>query len=214
MKRLSARLAIEENAEVLYQQIIDAAQALMRSDAASLQVYRSETGKLKLLVSNGFHPESAQYWECVETGGGSPCGRALETGERTLVPNIDAFEADPRDIEAFRRSSIMSVQSTPLISRAGDIVGMLSTHWREPFAPKTRELRLFDVLARLAADLIDRNRNEDRIRASEARLRLAVEAADLGIWRWNIGGSILWDRRCKARFGLQPHAKVKSITTS
>ena len=45
---------------------------------------------------------------------------------------------------------------------------MLSTHWREPYEPKTNELRLLDVLARLAADLIDRIRSEEALREPTA----------------------------------------------
>jgi two-component sensor histidine kinase len=40
---------------------------------------------------------------------------------------------------------------------------MITNHWREPHEPTERALLLVDVLARQAADLIDRNRNEERI---------------------------------------------------
>jgi two-component sensor histidine kinase len=40
---------------------------------------------------------------------------------------------------------------------------MISTHWREPHQPTERELLLIDVLARQAADLIERKQNEEQI---------------------------------------------------
>jgi GAF domain-containing protein len=43
-----------------------------------------------------------------------------------------------------------------LFARDGQVVGMLSTHWSAPHAPAERDLRLLDILARQAADLIER----------------------------------------------------------
>jgi PAS domain S-box-containing protein len=65
--------------------------------------------------------------------------------------------------------------STPLVSRDGHLVGVISTHWREVHQPTERELRLLDVLARQAADLIERARAEEALRESEQRFRLLVE---------------------------------------
>ena len=50
-----------------------------------------------------------------------------------------------------------------------------------------------------------------RLRESEERLRLSVDAAKLGIWRWEVinGPRVLeWDIRCKALFGLPFDAEV------
>src|SRR5690606_23140991 len=68
------------------------------------------------------------------------------------------------DLREFRRSGIRSVQSTPLFSRAGHLVGMVSTHWREPHTPKAPERRLLDIMARQAADLIERVKAEQALR--------------------------------------------------
>jgi two-component system, NtrC family, sensor kinase len=51
------------------------------------------------------------------------------------------------------------------------VVGMTSTHWRSPYAPSERDLRLFDILARQAADLIERKQAEEALRESEEKLR-------------------------------------------
>jgi len=50
-----------------------------------------------------------------------------------------------------------------------------------------------------------------RLAESEERLRLALDAAELGIWRWEVakGTRVLqWDARCKALSGLPPDAEV------
>ena len=70
------------------------------------------------------------------------------------------------------------MQSTPLMSRWGRMLGMISTHWREPHEPLERDLRLFDLLARQAADLIERARAEQQLRESEEDLRRANQMKD------------------------------------
>jgi len=80
------------------------------------------------------------------------------------------------DQEEYRRSSIRAVQSTPLRSRSGRPLGMLSTHWRTPHMPTENDFRLFDVLARQAADLFE------RVRESEERFRLMANSAPVSIW--------------------------------
>jgi PAS domain S-box-containing protein len=90
--------------------------------------------------------------------------------------------ADTPDQREYRRSGIRSVQSTPLRSRSGQFLGMLSTHWRAPHTPMEDDFRLFDVLARLAADLIERSLVEDALGESEERFRQIANTAPVMIW--------------------------------
>ena len=47
------------------------------------------------------------------------------------------------------------------------------------------------------------------LRENEDRLRLALEAANLGLWDFNpTTGTLIWDARCKALFGLPSNAFV------
>ena len=161
--------------------------ALMRSDAASVQMLDPESTYLRLLASKNFHPDSEAYWQRVDAGSASTCAKALRRGTRVVVPNIEAcdFMVGTRDLEEYRRSGLRAVQSTPLVSRDGRPLGMISTHWREVHNPATGDFHLFDVLARQAADLIERAQAEAALHASEARLRLAQEVTSIGTWEWD-----------------------------
>ena len=51
----------------------------------------------------------------------------------------------------------------------------------------------------------------ERLRESEDRAQLAAEAADLGVWHWDlVTGQQVWSPRCKALFGLPPEATPTS----
>jgi signal transduction histidine kinase len=86
--------------------------------------------------------------------------------------------AEGDDRAAYLRAGILSAQSTPLFSRDGKLVGMISTHWRRPHEPSERDVRLLDILARQAADLIERKQGEEALRRSQEVLRDADRRKD------------------------------------
>jgi signal transduction histidine kinase/CheY-like chemotaxis protein len=132
---------------------------------------RGKGGELRLLASRGFTPEAARFWEWVGADSGCSCGEALRTGRRVVVPDIEhcEFVADTADRAAYLQAGIFAVQSTPLISRTGKLLGMISTHWRKTHEPSERALRLLDILARQAADLLERMRAEEALRDADRR---------------------------------------------
>jgi signal transduction histidine kinase/ActR/RegA family two-component response regulator len=55
---------------------------------------------------------------------------------------------------------------------------MISTHWRQPHQPSERDLRLLDILARQAADIIERTQAEEALRRNEVQLKEADRRKD------------------------------------
>lgn len=143
-----------------YQRFLDAAVEVAGSDAASVQVYDEEIGGLRLAGWRGFHPASAAFWEVVVPESASTCGMALVTGDRVVVPDLEAEEAlaGSEDLDEYRRSRLRAVHSTPLVVDDAGVVGMISTHWRTAHEPSAAELRRVDSLARECAAAIARER--------------------------------------------------------
>jgi GAF domain-containing protein len=57
--------------------------------------------------------------------------------------------------EVMLEAGARAVQSTPLVNGRGGLLGMLSTHYREPRRPPTQELAAVDLIARRAASSLD-----------------------------------------------------------
>lgn len=167
LQSISAQLLIEDNAEALYDKILDAAVKIMDSQYGSIQMLYPERGlggELRLLTFRGFNSEAAKFWEWVSPeSAGSTCGEALRTGKREIAADVEKckYLAGTQDLVVYLCTGIHACQTTPLFSRGGKILGMISTHWREPHEPSERSLHLLDILARQAADLIERKQAEE-----------------------------------------------------
>jgi PAS domain S-box-containing protein len=203
LQSISAELIHEQSAEALYEKIVDAAVVIMRSDYASMQMLfpeRGPGGELRLLAFRGFNPEAAKFWEWVRADSKSTCGIALATGQRVVAPDIAncSFMADSEDQRIYLATGIHACQTTPLIGRGGNVVGMISTHWRAPHQPSERDFRLFDILARQAADLIERARREQELAERAALLDLSTDAI---IMRDLEGRVLYWSRGAQRLYG-------------
>jgi GAF domain-containing protein len=77
---------------------------------------------------------------------------------------IQCFVPEKKELETIaskNMSNTGTVHHTPLITRAGNHVGLLLTNWRQPHEPSAPDLSLLDVLARQTADLIDQRQAEE-----------------------------------------------------
>ncbi|MGQ0748990.1 MAG: PAS domain S-box protein [Betaproteobacteria bacterium] len=203
LQGISAEMAHQGDIESLYDKILDAAVAIMRSDYASMQMLHPERGsggELRLLACRGFSPQAAKFWEWVRADSESTCGVALRTGKRVIAPDVERcdFMAGTQDQATYLQTGIHAVQTTPLLSRSGKLVGMISTHWREPHEPSERDLRLLDILSRQAADLIERKQAEE----ARAHLAAIVEWSDDAIISKDLQGIIKsWNKGAERTFG-------------
>lgn len=188
LQSISMELILEDNIQALYERIIEAAMKIMHSEYASMQMIHNEEGKgnkLQLLAFRGFSPEAAKFWEWVYAeDSGSTCGEALRTGQRAIAVNVEecGFMKDTEDLEVFLQTGIHAVQTTPLYSRSGNMIGMISTHWCKPHQPLESELRYLDLLARQAADLIEQIKSKEKLRESEEKYRNLFEHMNEGFF--------------------------------
>jgi len=191
-QKFSALLVRENLNGEVYEHILSTAVALMGADMASMQMLDADSEQLRLLAWRGFHPESAAHWERVPVGSATSCGAAAAAAGRVFVADIESRTAlaGTADLAEFRRSGIRACQSTPLISRAGKLLGMVSTHWRKPHEPVERDLRLLDLLARQAADIIERMQVQQALRASEERYRDLFDLSPVAVYSCNTSGVI------------------------
>jgi PAS domain S-box-containing protein len=205
LQEISAQLVEQGNEEALCAKIVDAVAAIMRSDFATMQMLdldRGAQGELHLLASRGLTPEGEKVWEWVGYETDSTCGQALRTGKRAIASDVETsdFLAGTGGMAALLDAGIHAAQSTPLYSRSGKLLGMISSHWRKPHTPAESDLRLLDILARQAADLIERIHTDEARREGERRLHEIVEAIPAAVYATDAEGRITFFNQAAATF--------------
>ena len=174
LHEFSTRLLSKADLQPLLEEALNATMALQNADFGNVQLYNPETGTLQIVAHRGLQRDFLDYFSSV-TETGAACGRALPPRERVIIEDV---LADP-DFEPHRQiaasAGFRAVQSTPLFSRSGEPLGVISTHFRQPHRPSGRDLRFTDLYARQAAEMIERKCAEEALRGSEERFRLLVE---------------------------------------
>ncbi|HLG98634.1 MAG TPA: PAS domain S-box protein [Bryobacteraceae bacterium] len=205
LQDISAQLIEPGDEDALYSKLVAAAASIMHSDFATMQILdpaRGPKGELRLLASRGLTPEGEKVWEWVGFDTESTCGQALRTGKRAIASDVTTcdFLAGTGGMDALLDAGIRAGQSTPLVSRSGRLLGMISTHWSRPHSPTERDLRLLDILARQAADLIERKQAEQALRESQRRLHEIIEAIPAAVYTTDAEGRITFFNRAAVAF--------------
>jgi signal transduction histidine kinase/DNA-binding response OmpR family regulator len=153
--------------------LLEAAIAITGANGGNLQLLDRDTGKLEIAVHRGFEQPFLDFFARVHAGEASVCGAAMQSVERVVVEDVTRSElfAGQASLDVLLAAGVRAVQSTPLLSSAGQVLGMVSTHFSRPHRPNERALRFMDLLARQAADYLERKRVENALESSREQLR-------------------------------------------
>ena len=174
LHEMSVNLASTLDVESVMREVLRAALAVQRADMGLLSLSVPESNGLHVKVSSGFDAAFVKRIAWVSPGDGA-CGRCYAQRRRIVVEDVEADPLFSPYCEDWRLMGVRACHSTPLINRGGQIIGVLSIHFRDPHCPSERETRLMDVYARMAADAIENARLhhqvQEELRQREQLLR-------------------------------------------
>ncbi|MGZ8094842.1 MAG: sigma 54-interacting transcriptional regulator [Methylosarcina sp.] len=126
--------------------------------------------------------------------------KSILAGETLIVSNVDDLE--PADRDNFLRWGTRADLIFPLLV-GGCVRGglafssVLARAWPDAVV---RGLRL---IADVFANVLARKRADQALKESEAQMRLAAEAAHVGLWFWDIQSDVIWATdRARAIYGI------------
>ena len=132
------------------------------------------------------------------------CGTAAASREMVVVEDVEQSDLWVKYAAVALAHGLRACWSVPVFDADAELLGTLAVYYRERRTPSAHEIELLLFAASLAAFVIQRHRDVERLRTSEARLRAAVGAAEIGLWETTADGECHWfDNWCE-RLDVDP----------
>jgi two-component sensor histidine kinase len=162
LNQLSAQMVGEKNSfEICLAEITKTAIAISHADKGNLQLFDDVSGSLTIVAHQGFQEGFLKFFAS-ESGKHAACGAAMRTGKQIVVDDVvtsEIFTGHPVQ-KVLLDETVRALVATPLTSGNGSLLGMLTIHFARPHHPSERQLRLLNILARQAADYLERKQAE------------------------------------------------------
>src|SRR5262245_40881732 len=170
---LSSRLIASSTLDQALDEILAAANQLHGATLGRVQLHDPLRGHLEMVASRGFPTGIFDLIRPVKPGDRFASARALNTRKPVVIEDIELDEDYAPFLDKARAGGYRAMLATPLISSGGEFIGVLSIYFPEPRRPSRREMRVSEIYARQAANVVARFRAEKALRATEETLRLA-----------------------------------------
>jgi GAF domain-containing protein len=124
----------------IFEAALDATIALQRAELGMAQLFNASKGDFYIVAQRGFGPAFLSLFRDT-LDPRTACGRAVLERARVVIEDVELDEVFAPLREAARQAGFRAVQSTPLFARDGEVLGVISTHFRDPHRPSERDLR-------------------------------------------------------------------------
>jgi signal transduction histidine kinase/DNA-binding response OmpR family regulator len=157
LHELSARLSNTLELQATLRQVLTAVTELQGTDLGVVLLYDRDRGDLVPVASTGLSEEYLRQLGRVPPGAGA-AGAAITQRRPVVVEDVaqDPLCAPYRDVA--QQAGYRAACSTPLLTRGGDIIGVIATYFRQPHRPPENRIRLVELYTRQAAEAIDNAR--------------------------------------------------------
>jgi len=207
LNAVNARLWQIHDLHTGLKEILGATIELLGADFGHVQLYDASAQVLRMAVHRGFKKPFLDFFHEVSTRDKSACGRALRSGARVIVEDVDKNEAFKPYRKVAKAAGYRAVLSMPLKSGDGAPLGMISTFFRHPHRPDNLDLARLDLYVQMAASFIERCRAEEDLRASEERYRQLVQSLPAAVYTCDEKGRItLFNAEAVKLWGREPDA--------
>ena len=187
LHELSARLQAAGELPSVLDQVLAAIMDLQLADFGDVRLDDPERGDLLIVAQRNFPPELLERYTATR-GDDWPSARAASLRKRVIVEDVQADDRFASLWPFASAAGFRAIQATPLIGHRGDLLGVLSTHFRKPHQPSEFELRLTDFYSNFATQTIERKHAE----VERSKLASIVENSADFIGIASLGGKALF----------------------
>lgn len=199
LRALRALHALDSGSDRRFDRIARMAALILRAPRAAVVLVDQDRlwHKARIGIPSGEYPRA-----------GSVADLMVQTGETVFSPDMSV---DPRFASLNSRPNQVDVRfyaGAPLIAPGGEVIGLLAVGDPEPHPPHTEAEKLaLEDLAALAMEMLVHDAEnidaERRTRLDQRRVELALDAAGLGEFEWDIiQDRVFVSERMKALTGV------------
>jgi PAS domain S-box-containing protein len=169
LHELAHRLLGCNDLQTALEEVLDAAVTLLEADMGNVLLLDPKTGELQIVAHRGFREDFLEHLRVLGADPSAVCARAARERRRAFVADVqtDPDFAPHRAIAA--AAGFRAVLSTPITSRRGALLGILSAHFRSPSPPPERALRMLDLYARQAAEFLEHMKMDTALKEADQR---------------------------------------------
>ncbi|HWB77908.1 MAG TPA: ATP-binding protein, partial [Nannocystaceae bacterium] len=170
LRELGTRLAGPLPLRSALQEILATLVQLHGADFGLITLFDALTGMLVHGASIGFEADALrELCDIAPEHGLGACGAAFADRRRVVIDDVEHDTTFDHWLPTAHAAGFRAVHSTPVITRSGDRLGVLSVHFAAPRRPTEREIQLADICARAAADTISSMRQQQTLQEADRR---------------------------------------------
>jgi PAS domain S-box-containing protein len=133
---------------------------------------------------------------------GEVCVSKMLADQPFVIDNVDEDPKAGTELDAYRATGICSVICVPL-HKAGKFTAAMAVHQKTARRWRGEEIELVRAVAASCWESLERARGEQELQETSGRLSLALLAAELGDWRWEISTDVVTlSNRAAEIFGI------------
>jgi len=169
MHKISTCVMRQEGMSEIFGRIIELAMHIMKADRGIFQLLDENSGILRIIANRGFDKPFLNIFNSFHENQAA-CSMVLERREHIIIEDVTQSSLiEPQLLDIMLTAGARAVQSIPLFSLTGHLLGMLSTYHRAPHQPDEQDLQLFALVAQQAADIIKCMQAEQIVQENEER---------------------------------------------
>lgn len=181
---LSVRIVSADNLSDALDEILGAGMRLSGADMGCIQVFDEYCG-LKVKAQHGFQQSVIDFFNTASGDRGFSCHTALTERQRIFVGDVSQcpISIGTPSMAVLEEAGVRALHNTPLVSRKGQLVGILNVYYRRTVREEDLDLRFFDLLAGQAADIIVQTLAQQALlRESEKKYYQLFNSIDQGFF--------------------------------
>ena len=174
LHELSTNLLAIEDRSAVFTEIVTGALILLKTDKGNLQLLNPNTQCLEVVAQIGPTNEVIELVQGTFSGQGVS-GTALARRRCVVVDDIlSSSILDDKQRAIASEAGILAVDSTPLLGRHGEVLGVLTIYFSASWRPSEWEERLISLYTQYSANIVEQCRGNEKLQTLNDELEKHV----------------------------------------